>query len=181
MNTLTFWDYLALSTDELVARGVPKRAVVDRRFAATGHTRPIGARWLRSFGGWGGVLDLDELADRVGVERQVVKDYAKAKGLRWATRERRRTHAQLAIQLWCDRHRPPDESSLRFGIYPGERRILCAAAQVLIDTTEGGIANLLRWPLRDLEARFAELRVDVSPPSTLLGVAVLRDVSGRAA
>jgi len=40
----TFWEYLALASDDLVARGVPRREVVARRFALTGHVRPIGLR-----------------------------------------------------------------------------------------------------------------------------------------
>lgn len=164
MTAPTFWDFLSLDTDALVGLGVPRRAVVDRRFAATGHVRPISPRWLPTFGGWGGVLDVDELAERAGVERQVVIDYAKAKGLRYATRERRCTHAELAIRLWRDHRRDPAQSCRRFGVYPGERRILCAAAQVLIDDTEGGFETILRWRLPDLDARFADLGLRITPP-----------------
>ena len=169
MTAPTFWEFLTLSTDELVARGIPPRDVVDRRFAATGHVRPIGPRWLPTFGGWGSVLSADELADRVGTERQVVIDYAKAKGLRVATRERRWTHAELAIRLWCDRGNSPEASCLRFGVYPGERRILCAAAQVLVDATDGGFARMLGWSQGHLDARFAELGVSIQPPASILG------------
>ena len=42
MSAPTFWEYLALASDDLVARGVPRREVVARRFALTGHVRPIG-------------------------------------------------------------------------------------------------------------------------------------------
>jgi hypothetical protein len=160
MREPTFWEFLTLDADDLVALGVPKRHVSDRRFAATGHVRPIGARWIKSFGAWGGVLGLDEIADKVGVECQVVIDYAKAKGLRYATRERHITHGQLALELWCDRGRDPAQSCKRFSVYPAERRLLASMAQVLVDTEPGGFDAVLRWSLRDLDAAFADLRVD---------------------
>lgn len=160
MTGPTFWEFLTLDADALVALGVTRRTVADRRFAATGHVRPIGSRWIKSFGGWGGVLDLDALADKVGVERQVVIDYAKAKGLRYATRERRITHGQLALELWCDRGRDPAESCKRFGVFRAERRLLASMAQVLVDGEPGGFDAVLRWSLRDLDSAFEELRVD---------------------
>lgn len=165
MSAPTFWDFLARSSDELIAMGAPRRDVVDRRFAATGHVRPICPRWFSSYGGWGGVLDVDELAERVGVERQVVIDYAKAKGLRYATRACRRTHGELAILLWVDRARSPEESCKFFGVYPVERRVLCAAAQVLIDEADDGIDTVLRWTLAELDRRFAKLKVMLRPPA----------------
>lgn len=160
MTEPTFWEFLTLDADDLVALGVPKRQVSDRRFAATGHVRPISSRWIKSFGGWGGVLGLDEIADNLRVERQVVVDYAKAKGLRYATRERRVTHGQLALELWCDRSRNAAESCSRFGVYAAERRLLCSAAQVLIDVESAGFDAVLRWSLHDLDHAFGELRID---------------------
>lgn len=160
MRGPTFWEFLMLSTDDLVTLGVPHDRVVEERFAATGHVRPISAQWIKSFGCWGGVLDVDELADKVRVERQVAIDYAKARGLRFATRRRRVTHGQLALELWCDRGRNPSESCRRFGVYPAERRLLCSVAQVLVDTEDGGFEEVLRWSLRDLDRAFSELCVD---------------------
>lgn len=160
MTEPTFWEFLTLDADDLVALGVRKRQVSDRRFAATGHVRPIGSRWIKSFGGWGGVLRLDEIADNLSVERQVVIDYAKAKGLRYATRDRHVTHGRLALELWCDRNRDPAESCRRFGVYPAERRLLCSAAQVLIDGEPNGFDCVLSWSLRDLDDAFGELRID---------------------
>lgn len=160
MKGPTFWEFLMLSTDDLVSLGVPRDRVVARRFEATGHVRPISAQWIKSFGCWGGVLSVDELADKVGVERQVAIDYAKAKGLRFATRHRRVTHAQLAIELWCDRGREPSESCRRFGVFPAERRLLCSVAQVMVDAEEDGFEAVLRWSLSDLDRALTELCVD---------------------
>lgn len=161
MKEPTFWEYLMLDGDDLVALGVPRRGISDRRFAATGHVRPISGRWIRSFGCWGGVLGVDEIADKLKVERQTVIDYAKAKGLRHATRERRVTLGRLALELWCDRGRDPTESLRRYGVYAAERRLLCSAAQVLIDCEPGGFEAVLGWSLRELDRTFAELDIDL--------------------
>lgn len=168
MSTPTFWDFLARSTDELVAMGVVRSRVAMERFAATGHVRPISWPWIKTFGCWGGVETVDEIADRAGVEIRQVRDYAKGRDLKHATRNVHRSHAELAVALWCDRGRTPEESCHRFGVFAGERRLLCAGAQVLIETTDGGIASILRWPLRELDARFEELQLRLVPPPRIL-------------
>lgn len=168
MSPPTFWDFLSRPNDELVAMGVSRRDIVARRFTATGHVRPIESKWIASVGMWGRTHSLDEIAERVGVERAAVKDYAKASGLRVATRSCRRTHAELAILLWADRAHSPEESSETFGVYPAERRVLCAAAQVLIDGVEGGIETVMRWKLPELDARFEALNINLRPPPHLL-------------
>ncbi len=60
-------------------------------------------------------------------------------------------------------------------MFAGERRLLCAAAQVLIDNIDGGIETVLRWPLRELDARFAKLNVRLTPPPRLLRGQMLSD------
>ncbi|MFO0680505.1 MAG: hypothetical protein U0234_00575 [Sandaracinus sp.] len=164
MSAPTFWDYLTRPTDELVAMGIAKRAVVERRFAATGHVRPIESRWLVACFMWGRLHGLDEIGEAVGTDRVVVKDYAKAKGLHVATRACRRSPGELALLLWADRGRPPQESCARLGVLPVARRVLCAAAQELVDRTEGGIDAIAGWNLSHLDARFAELDVVLRPP-----------------
>lgn len=168
MSAPTFWDLLSRPSDELIAMGVPRRDVVARRFTATGHVRPIESKWIASMFMWGRTHALDEIAERVGVDQMVVKDYAKASGLRVATRSCRRTHAELAMLLWADRARSPAESSEAFGVYPAERRVLCAAAQVLIDRVEGGIETVMGWKLPVLDARFEALEINLRPPPHLL-------------
>ncbi len=175
MSKLTFWDFLARCTDELVAMGVARSRVVEERFAATGHVRPISWPWIKTFGSWGGVEPVDVIADRAGVEIPQVRDYAKGRGLKHATRNVHRSQAELAIALWCDRARGNEESCRRLGVFPGERRLLCAAAQVLIDNIDGEIETILRWPLRELDARFAELDLRLTPPPSLLRGQMLSD------
>ncbi|MBZ0121179.1 MAG: hypothetical protein K8H88_29560 [Sandaracinaceae bacterium] len=180
MSKPTFWDFLARSTDELVAMGVVRARVVDERFAATGHVRPISWPWIKTFGSWGGVEPVDVIADRAGVEIPQVRDYTKGRGLKHATRHVHRSHAELAVALWCDRTRSPEESCRRLGVFPGERRLLCAAAQVLIDNIDGGIEVILRWPLRELDARFADLNVRLTPPPMVLHGQALSDADAVA-
>ena len=64
MNEPSFWDFLARSSKELIKMGVPQDEVVSRRFAMTGHVRPIQWPWIKTFGAWGSVLGLDDLAHR---------------------------------------------------------------------------------------------------------------------
>lgn len=179
MSAPTFWDFVARSTDEIVAMGVARSRVVELRFAATGHLRPIAWPWIKTFGCWGGVEPVDVIAERAGVEIAQVRDYAKGRGLKHATRLVQRSHAELAFALWCDRRCRPEESCRRFGVFPGERRLLCAAAQVLIDATDGGVEAILRWPLRELQARFTELGVKLTPPAAVLRGEALSDVDAR--
>ena len=70
--------------------------------------------------------------------------------------------------LWCDRDRRPAESCERFGCYPGERRILTATAQVLIDGVEGGVGTVTGWTLAELDRKFEELNVVMRPPPGFL-------------
>jgi hypothetical protein len=160
-----FWDMLTRSTDELVAKGTAIEDVVDLRFAATGHVRPLSPRWLKSFGCWGSVLDLDEITAKVGVAREVVKDYAKGRGLRYATKNLRRTHAELALELWGDRARSPQESCQRFGCYPGERRLLLIAAQALVDRWSTDC--VMKWTIPELNSKFEALKVNFAAPTYL--------------
>lgn len=180
MTSPTFWDVISRSSDELATMGIARSQIVEQRFAMTGHVRPIGWPWIKTFGSWGATEPVDVIADRAGVEVPQVREYAKARGLRYATRNLRRTHAELAIALWCDRPRGAAESCVRFGVYAGERRILCAAAQILIDGTKGGIETILRWRAGELHARFAELAVRLHPPANVLRGEALTEADAAA-
>jgi hypothetical protein len=50
--------------------------------------------------------------------------------------------------------------------------VLCAAAQILVDVTQGGIVSVLSWNLGHLEARFAKLELRMQPPAEVLRLAV---------
>ena len=165
---ITFWEWLLLPTAELVLRGVPLAHVTALRFEHTSHRRPLDPSWAPSFGSWGRVADAESLARQVGKSVERVKQYAKDTGLRIANRNGTRTHAELAIALWCDRPSSPQESCRKFGVLLGERRILCSAAQLLVDATEGGIENVLKWPTSKLEAQFAVLKLEMRPPMDVL-------------
>ena len=168
MKDVTFFEWLILPSSCLVERGIPAARVTTSRFEETGHRRPLDPSWAATFGAWGGVATPDELAERAGKSVERVRQYAKETRLRFANKNLRRTHAELAVALWCDRGSPPQESCRRHGVWPAERRILCAAAQILVDRTDGGIASILRWDLRKLEARFAQLNLEMRPPQELL-------------
>jgi hypothetical protein len=165
---ITFWEWLLLPTPELVLRGVPLARVTPSRLEQTGHRRPMDLSWAPTFGSWGRVSDAEALAAQAGKSVERVKQYAKERGLRFANRNMRRTHAELAIALWCDRGSLPRDSCRRFGVLPGERRILCSAAQLLADATEGGITAVLKWPMLKLKAQFSVLKLEMQPPAALL-------------
>lgn len=167
---ITFWDYLLLPSERLIERGVHPRDVVRQRFEATGHVRALDAVWAPTFGCWGGVEDLDEIGRRASRTREQAREHAKGAGLRAASRHLRRTHAELAVLLWCDRSHSPEESCRRFGVLPGERRLLTAAAQVMIETA-GGIEVVLSSTMGEIEAEFAQLAVPLRPPAHLVAPA----------
>lgn len=164
---ITFWEFLLLPSERLAERGVPARDVARRRFEVTGHVRALDRAWAPTFGCWGGVEDLDEIARRAGRTREQAREHAKGAGLRAASRRLRRTHAELALLLWCDRAGTPQESCTKLGVLPGERRLLAAAAQVMIEAA-GGIGVVLAWTIGELEAEFARLSVSLRPPAHLL-------------
>lgn len=168
MRTPTFWEHLLLPTPELVAMGVPLSNVVAERFAATGHTRAFSPEWAPTFGGWGRMATLSELAARAEKEVSEVRSYAKTRGLKYAPDDFTLTPAELAMRLWADRGRRPDLALRAFGVLPGERRILCAVAQVLVDSTDGGFHEMLEWKSEELERRFAKLNLSMQPPPELL-------------
>lgn len=162
--TPSFTDLLTLSTDTLVARGVPRRDVARLRRATTGHVRPLSERWLRALGRWGRTTPLYEIASLVGCDVREAEDYAKAMGLRWATSKRRLSQATLAVGLWCDRHRDLRVSCKHWGVLPAERMLLCAAAQALLDDT--GIETVLAWSAEKLDAEWMRRGLDVSYEAT---------------
>jgi hypothetical protein len=172
MKSVGFFELLLWPTTRLVEHGVAASAVARLRFEETGHVRPLDPAWAPTFGWWGGVADVDELAALSGKSADRVRAYAKERGLRFAHKKLRRTHAELAMGLWCDRTSPAVESCRRFGVLPGERRVLCAAAQILVDVTPGGIRAVSAWPLCHLEARFAKLELRMQPPPEVLRLAV---------
>ncbi len=165
--TVGFYELLCWPTARLVEHGIAAGAVTKLRFQETGHLRPLDPHWAHTFGSWGGVVGVETLAQLAGKPVERVRAYARERGLRFAHRALQRTHAQLAVGLWCDR-RTPEEACRTFGVWPGERRILCAAAQLLVDATSGGIAAVLKWPTPQLEKRFAVLDLRMSPPAAVL-------------
>jgi hypothetical protein len=173
MKSVGFFQLLCWPTSRLVELGVAASAVTQLRFEETGHSRPLDPAWAPTFGWWGGVVGVDELAELSGKSAGRVRAYAKERGLRFAHKKLRRTHAELAMGLWSDRISPAAESCRRFGVLPGERRALCAAAQIIVDVTPGGITSVLKWPLHQLEARFAKLELRMQPPAEVLRLAVV--------
>jgi hypothetical protein len=153
-------DMISLSTDELVERGVPRAEVTARRHAMTGHRRALSPKWLRAVGGWGGVLSHAEIASRVGVETAVARDYAKGMNLRAATR-RRRSQAELAVSLWCDRSRPSGVSCLSHGVLPVERVLYCASFEFLLDEAGVGIESALHWSIAELRQRWTDADLNI--------------------
>lgn len=167
-SELGFWEWLLCSSSKLVELGVPCEAVVDLRFEATGHLRAAPVTWAYAYFAWGGVESVARIGEMTQHTSEQVRQYAKDAGLRFATRSRRRTHAELALVLWCDRHRSPRESCAEHGVPPGARRILCSAMQVLVDSAGGGVKEVLGWDLTKLEQQFADLRLDLRPPRSVL-------------
>lgn len=154
-------DMISMSTDDLVAHGVPRAEVAALRQSMTGHRRPLSPKWLRAVGGWGGVLTLQEIAARVGVETAVVRDYSKGMGLRAATQQKRRSQAELAVLLWCDRHCPSGASCVSHGVLPVERVLHCVALQYLLDDAGIGIGEVLAWTIAELRDHWTALDLDI--------------------
>jgi hypothetical protein len=167
-SELGFWEWLLCSSSKLVELGVPREAVVDMRFEATGHLRAAPVTWAHAYFSWGGVETVARIGEITQHTPEQVRQYAKDAGLRFATRSRRRTHAELAVLLWCDRFRSPRESCAEHGVPPGARRILCSAMQVLVDSADGGVKEVLGWEFTRLEQQFADLRLDLQPPRSVL-------------
>jgi hypothetical protein len=181
-DAIGFWAWLLYPSTTLVALGIHPRDVVPLRFEATGHQRPVPVEWAEACFSWGGVETSGEIALKTGHTKAQVQQHAHDAGLRFATQKRRRTHAELALMLWCDRGRSPRESCKRFGVPAGARRVLCAAMQELVDKTNGDVKEVLEWPVTRLEFEFAALRLDLQPPPSIL--AAVRAVArprGRAA
>lgn len=180
MRQVGFFELLCWPTSRLVEHGVAASAASRLRFEETGHAHPLDPSWAPTFGSWGGVAEVEELAKLSGRTVERVRAYAKERGLRYAHKKLRRTHAELAIALWCDRASPAAESCRRFGVWPAERRVLCAAAQIIVDVTPGGIAAVLKWPLHQLEARFVKLELRMQPPAEVLRLARVSPLTAAA-
>lgn len=164
-----FWEYLLFPSSLLVECGVSSDAVADLRFAETGHVRPAPATWAEAYFYWGGVSTAAQIAEMTEHETAQARQYAKDAGLRYATRDRQRTHAELAVLLWCDRRRSPVASCRRFGVPPGARRVLCSAMQVITETN--GVKEVLEWKLSKLELEFSALSLELTPPRGVVAAA----------
>ena len=171
MTAVGFYELLCWPTRRLVEHGIAAGAVTKLRFQETGHTRPLDPSWAPTFGSWGGVVGVETLAQLAGKPVERVRAYAKETGLRFANRGLHRTHGELAIALWCARGSSPQESCRKFGVWPGERRILCSAAQLLVDSTADGFASISKLPMHELETRFAALKLELKPPAAVLRAA----------
>ena len=170
MTAVGFYELLCWPTRRLVEHGIAAGAVTKLRFQETGHTRPLDPSWAPTFGSWGGVGDVETLAQLAGKPVERVRAYAKETGLRFAHRNLRRTRAELAVALWCDRT-SPQEACRKFGVWPGERRILCSAAQLLVDASSDRFTSISKLPMHELERRFAALKLELKPPAAVLRAA----------
>ncbi len=170
MTAVGFLELLLWPTKRLAEQGLVSGSMSRLRFEETGPLRALDPSWAPAFGLWGGVATVDDIAERTGKSVESVRRYAKDTGLRYAHKKLQRTHAELAVLLWCDRSRPPRDSCRHFGVWPGERRVLCAAGQLLVDAV-GGIECVLKWNPRELEARFTRLDLRMEPPLALMRMA----------
>ncbi|MGE3632202.1 MAG: hypothetical protein AB7P00_20040 [Sandaracinaceae bacterium] len=161
--TLGALHFATMTNAELVERGVPTDVVTAERERRTGHVRRIQPRWARTIGLWGGVADLQTIAERVDVEVAAAREDARYRGLRWRTKHRAFTAAQLAV-LSLASTGTSREAAARLGVLPVEACMYRAAATELLVHSQASLPVVLRWSPRDLERAWQELDLRVAAP-----------------
>lgn len=156
-------DLAVRSNTELAQRGLSAGVVTAERERMTGHTRRIQPQWAKTVGWWGGVKTLVDIAEHVGVEITTAREYAKYRGLRWRTRRRVYTHAQLAV-LALATPGTAREVAARLGILPVEACALRSAATEILVENETSLAEVMRWRIDDLEREWRRLGFRIEAP-----------------
>jgi len=155
--------YATMTNAELVTRGVPAASITSQRERMTGHVRRVQDRFARSVGWWGGVATLVEIAEHVDVDPAAAREYAKFRGLKWRTRRRSYTPAQLAVRALATRGAARDVGP-QIGLLPIEVVVYRAAITDVLVQNEIDLATLLAWPVPDLEREWARLDLRVQAP-----------------
>jgi hypothetical protein len=161
--TLGALHYAVMTNEDLVAQGVPAEVATAERERHTGHIRRVQPRWARAIGWWGGVATLIEIAEHVDVEIETAKAYAKFRGLRWRTKRRSFTHAQLSV-LALATPGTAVEAGLKLGLLPVEVCVRRSAATEVIVQSETTLAALLAWPPDVLEQAWRRLDLRIEAP-----------------
>jgi len=155
--------FAVMRNDELVEHGVPAHVVTSERERLTGHVRRVQPRWALAIGYWGGVATLREIAEHVGVDIAAAREYAKFRGLRWRTKRRVYTPAQLAVLALVTPGSARDAAP-KLGVLPIEV-CMCRAAitEVLVHHTTT-LSALLHWSPNELERAWRDLGVRIEAP-----------------
>lgn len=164
----TLWKLLTVPTQELALLWNISAAEVRRkRLEYTGSARPLSEPWCYALGRWGGVQSIAEIATRVGLPRPIVRDYAKGKKLRAASQSRRRTHAELAVLLYAEHERRPQDSCRDHGVLLVERHLLCTYLEQLLEREKVRFETLLRWTPERLEEAWHKGGYSFDPPEMM--------------
>lgn len=155
--------FAVMTNTELIDRGVPADVVTSERERLTGHVRRVQPRWAKSIGTWGGVADIQTIAAHVGVDASAARAYAKARGLRWQTKKRSFTSAQLGI-LALATPGSSREAAERLGVLPVEAAMYRSAITEVLVQHEMTLSELLAWSPSDLERAWRNLELRVSAP-----------------
>jgi hypothetical protein len=156
--------HLATMTNaELAAHGVPASGVTSERERMTGHVRRVQPRWAKSIGLWGGVADILTIAEHVGVTVEAAREYAKQRGLRWRTKKRAHTPAQLGV-LAMATPGTSREAAARLGLLPIECCMYRSAITEVLVYHCTTLSALLRWSPADLEHAWEDLELRIEAP-----------------
>jgi hypothetical protein len=95
---VNWWDWVTLSTPDIVKLGVPKEQVSSLRFQRVGLHKPLTRQWARAVGLWGGQKTAKEIGQLLGISKAAVFSYANYWGAKVLTRGCRRTYqVEVAI------------------------------------------------------------------------------------
>jgi hypothetical protein len=156
--------HLAVMTNaELAEHGMPSEIITYERERMTGHLRRIQERWAKTIGMWGGVAGIQEIADRAEVERNPAVEYAKLRGLKWRTKRRVFTPAQLGVLAMATPGSARDAAKV-LGILPIEATMYRAATTEVMTHYVTPLSVLLTWRVADLEAAWRRLDLRVEAP-----------------
>jgi hypothetical protein len=155
--------FAVMTNTELVERGVPEAIVTAERERMTGHVRRIQPRWARTIGMWGGVEDIAAIAEHVDVEIAAAKEYARQRGLRWRTKRRAFTPAQLAV-IALATPGTAREVSAQLGVLPVETCMYRSAVTELLVQHETTLSTLLGWSPGELERAWRNLDLRIAAP-----------------
>lgn len=156
--------HLATMTNaELVEHGIPEDVVTTERERHTGHVRRIQPRWARTIGMWGGIADIQTIAEHVDVDVAAAREYARGRRLKSRTKRRAYTPAQLAVVAFATSGTSRDAAT-RLGLLPVEACMYRAAATELLVHHETTLAAVLDWSPNELERAWQNLDLRVAAP-----------------